>query len=414
MKIEKIVDLIDRLMIWIFYVLIFFVVISKAAIEICITFLVILWIIKWALNIQKIKEIRWGIFKSEYSSLNKPILVFILVVFISCLFSTNIATSMRPFFSKFLEHILLVFLFVSAFGKGRRKEIRIFFCIFIISTILLVADSAWQFAFGKDFLRGFSGPPLVATLGDPNTLAGYLLLPFFMMLSFTGFKYENKRGNIYLLFIALSIALFLTLVFTYSRGAWIAFFVGMLIFVFLVRKRRYILWVLIISALMALTIFLSPIIMRQFRSIFTIYSTSGGIIRLSTWKISLDMIEDFPFFGVGLNQFKPALLIYSPEMYRTVMHQHNMFLKIGTDAGLVGLCAFAWVMIKIFKMLFMGMKTSTKQSFGYWVCLGVFCSLVATLVHGLVDATFFAPQVQTLFWILIGLVSVVSKRIVET
>jgi len=67
-----------------------------------------------------------------------------------------------------------------------------------------------------------------------------------------------------------------------------------------------------------------------------------SIQRLNYWKAGLRMIENHPFLGVGYFNFPAVYATYDPNNLWHGMAQlpHNIFIQMGTDAGLIGLGIF--------------------------------------------------------------------------
>lgn len=76
------------------------------------------------------------------------------------------------------------------------------------------------------------------------------------------------------------------------------------------------------------------------------FTTAGtdntSVQRLDYWKAGLKMIEHHPFLGVGYFNFSPVYAVHDPLklMHGTAELPHNIFIQVGTDAGLLGLGIF--------------------------------------------------------------------------
>ncbi|MGH2443831.1 MAG: O-antigen ligase family protein [Chloroflexota bacterium] len=69
---------------------------------------------------------------------------------------------------------------------------------------------------------------------------------------------------------------------------------------------------------------------------------STSVQRLDYWKAGLKMIENHPVLGVGYFNFAP---VYAAHDQAHLWHgksqlPHNIFIQVGTDAGLIGLAIF--------------------------------------------------------------------------
>lgn len=66
-----------------------------------------------------------------------------------------------------------------------------------------------------------------------------------------------------------------------------------------------------------------------------------SIQRLDYWRAGLKMIENHPFLGVGYFNFAPVYASHSSKLWHgTAQLPHNIFIQVGTDAGLIGLTIF--------------------------------------------------------------------------
>ena len=101
-KTTKILDKIVELSI---YCLVFIIPFSKAGIEIFASIAIAGWALKQIIN-YKFQITNYF----PKTPLNKPILAFFIVSFISMIFSVDISLSLRGVFSKLIEYILIFFI----------------------------------------------------------------------------------------------------------------------------------------------------------------------------------------------------------------------------------------------------------------------------------------------------------------
>lgn len=73
--------------------------------------------------------------------------------------------------------------------------------------------------------------------------------------------------------------------------------------------------------------------------------------RLLYWKHGLTMIEEHPFLGVGLFNFPVYYENFHRKdmLYETAQLPHNIFVQVGTDAGVTGLFVFLMIIYRSFK-----------------------------------------------------------------
>ncbi|MBN2002162.1 MAG: O-antigen ligase family protein [Anaerolineae bacterium] len=258
-------------------------------------------------------------------------------------------------------------------------------------------------------------PHLVENPLNPNMLAGVLvmLLPFPLAGSIltpnpAGHSLRGWRWAGIFAFLITGIAL----VFTRSRGAWLA--AGATVFVVCVGYSRFFLWVLCLPLLMG-----GWALWQNKLSLFLDMLGAGGSItgwaeRVDIWTRTYSLIQDFPFTGAGantyplmINLFHPSLLI-SPA--RLIPHAHNLYLQIAVDLGIPGLIAFMAIVLLAFSGAIRCMRgpVHSFQQVAVWAACA---SLVAMLVHGLVDAaTWIVGWSAPLPWMVIGLLMAAVRQ----
>lgn len=76
-----------------------------------------------------------------------------------------------------------------------------------------------------------------------------------------------------------------------------------------------------------------------------------SIQRLDYWRAGLKMIESHPFLGVGYFNFAPLYALRDPTKlwHGTAQLPHNIFIQVGTDAGLIGLGVFLMLIYRSLK-----------------------------------------------------------------
>ena len=155
---------------------------------------------------------------------------------------------------------------------------------------------------GSQFLRPY------ATFSHPNALAGFILLVLCSM--YYVLRGKHKLSKFVLLFG--SLAIFLTM----SRTAILA---GLGLLAVLVNKR----WLILMGVIIVVV---SPILFIRFSSLLN-FDSLTLIRREELAGNALEMFLKNPLFGVGLNNFIPAVasdLITGPN--RFLQPVHNIFL----------------------------------------------------------------------------------------
>jgi len=94
-----------------------------------------------------------------------------------------------------------------------------------------------------------------------------------------------------------------------------------------------------------------------------------------------------------------------PE-YRNVitadfMYGHNNFLHMAGEIGLLGLAIFLWFLYRLFRL---NIAAYRKLKTGYLkdISLGLILCLLAFLINGLTESSFYYSRVALIFWYLVG------------
>lgn len=127
----------------------------------------------------------------------------------------------------------------------------------------------------------------------------------------------------------------------------------------------------------------------------------GG--RLALWSATLQMLKQHPFFGAGLSGFAQRMTTFwnSDHPNSNFIDPHNIVLNFWVETGLLGVIAFAWIMVVAFRATWRGWRRGRTE----WrpIQLGVLLAFVALVTHGLVDVPYFKNDLSLEFWALIGL-----------
>jgi O-antigen ligase len=204
---------------------------------------------------------------------------------------------------------------------------------------------------------------------------------------------------------------------SFSRGAYLgALAAGLVISICLApagfwRLRRVRLTLLGVGALAVVAV-IAVVALDIER--FNPFGASSGV-RLNTWASALAMLRDHPL-GIGLDQFGRLYPQYiHPSLVDTneinTAHPHNLFLDIALRMGPLGLLAFGWVLLRFFRQVWPVARTPQlpRRASSTPLAVGIVAAMVAALVHGLVDAFYFWPDLAFAFWLFIALTSLTAR-----
>jgi putative inorganic carbon (HCO3(-)) transporter len=253
-------------------------------------------------------------------------------------------------------------------------------------------------------------------LGNPNLLAGYLLpaVVFSLVAVFVWQGWIKK---------ALALTMFVVntacLILTFSRGGWIGLIVAFLTVMALLVYwwsiemppfwRTWSLPIILgglIGVLLLAMIFVEPVRLRVV-SIFADRKDSSNNFRRNVWDAVFEMIRDRPIIGIGPGHgsFNKIYPLYQRPRY-TALSAYSILLEVTVETGFVGLAAFLWLVIVTFNTAFLQMQRFRKlrSADGFWL-IGAIATMAGMLAHGTVDTVFYRPEVNSVWWLVVGLIA---------
>lgn len=226
--------------------------------------------------------------------------------------------------------------------------------------------------------------------------------------------------------------LLLALYWTQSRGAELGVAVAAL-FLFVVEVRRW----LAVAAVVVVGAVGGFLFRSRLLQLFEQGHAGTISERFLYWKAALLMIRDHPIFGIGPDSFGRLYSPYLPSTSKNpnpdsyalkaldgqpfpstydpgISHPHNFLLDFWVSSGLLGLAALFWLLgafvavwLRVYRLC-----TPLRQSDLFQrLLLGLAASMLATFAHGLVDNSYFLPDLSMAFWFFIGLLLVIRELI---
>jgi putative inorganic carbon (HCO3(-)) transporter len=253
-------------------------------------------------------------------------------------------------------------------------------------------------------------------LGNPNLLAGYLI-PAVVLSLIAIFAWQSWYKK------ALAVTMLLVngacLILTFSRGGWIGLLiavlalVGLLYYWWSIRMpsfwRVWFPWIALGSftgVLVISILFVEPV-RERFFSIFADRKDSSNNFRQNVWTAVFKMIEDRPLIGIGPghNAFNKIYPLYQLPRY-SALSAYSIYLEVAVETGLIGLACFLWLIIVIFNTASVQLQRLRPSGNidGLWL-IGALASIAGILGHGIVDTVWYRPEVNTLWWLMVGLVA---------
>lgn len=244
---------------------------------------------------------------------------------------------------------------------------------------------------------------------SPNYLAMFVVPLMFVTLPISGFL-RNITDKI--LVLAFYIVPLFALYASHSLGGLLAFGFGLisLLAVLLAKTHRAKL-VNSGAKITALAIGLFAVAIG-FALIFSSIShdTYSNTIRVDIYHYSVALIQAHPILGVGLGEFQKSVGQISIsnagfQLYGLsyALHPHNLFLSFWINLGLLGLLAFLYLLGTFFWQL-------GRRGGDILAIASAFAAMVAIVVHGLVDTTYFKNDLSAIFWLLLAVAIIIGER----
>ncbi|MBF0522428.1 MAG: O-antigen ligase family protein [Candidatus Omnitrophica bacterium] len=404
-------------------VLLFWLPYSGAVIETCVVISTVLWLVKRIILIQCNSLLPFSqkakIFKPQSSALNLPIALF----FVACLLSVPQGMLMKQsligVFGKTLRWFLIYFLMIEVF-KSRKQIFAALGILFFTSFSTAIDGIIQYYITGKDFFLGRDISTTVhrATAGfnTPNDLAAYLSVV--VLLGVSVFL-SRMKGLWRILWIIPSGILVWAMFVTFSRGAWMGVFWGMLfvgaIYFWLKKNlKKYVVYFIPLLLLIPLIIKGPELFKKMVNPEMAVRGSVDW--RLDVWKDSLAMFKEKPVLGHGVNTFmrtyeeyKKSHTIALLNWYPT--YAHNCYLQILVETGIVGLILFLWVLASLFNSSLDRIKNQYAQrSFFCPLSIGLLAGIFAFLFHSFLDTQFYSLQLSSHLWASIGLLVAMTHQ----
>ena len=326
----------------------------------------------------------------------------------------------------FFEPLLLFILVVNLFSnpEGRRKIIlSLGVSALLVSLFAIYQKITGQFI-DNPFWAAAETRRAVSFFGYPNAI-GLFLAPMLMLFIGQLFSKTTKKEQIFFGFTI--ITSILAIFFAQSYGAMAGLIVAFIVFALFTNKMLRI--IAISGAVMGLIIIFSYAPLKQFVIQKVTLNALSGQIRQQQWIETKKMLLDNRLLqGAGLSGYQRAVAPYhqagiflknddpnwlekirTSAEYRKAMWQpteiymypHNIFLNFWSELGIFGALLFCWIIAKFLwqsSRFFLKEKTNTER----FIALGLFTSMIALVVHGLVDVPYFKNDLSALFWISIA------------
>ncbi|NQT06180.1 MAG: O-antigen ligase family protein [Candidatus Omnitrophica bacterium] len=417
---NKIISALNILIEWALYILIFSLPFSKTAIEVCAIIAISSWILK------RVFMGKSGL-RLPQTGLNRPMLAFYLIGFLSIFWSTHIDISISAFIRKLTEYIFLYFIVFEAVSE--RRVVRNIIRAIALSAFIVCVDVIYQKITGFDFIRRYTmyGLDRISVDGKwqkftgfgsiegeilynkwrvtgpfkfPNGLSIWISVVLFPFMGIALFFKKNLKLKA--ISAILAILLIYCLLLTYTRAAQISCIAGLILMLLLIggKTSRITLTLLLVGiVILTLLIFMDPAGFQQK------LAGDGSIQhRIRIWTAGTRMFAEKPLTGQGLNTFMANYERFKvpKKSERGLWYAHNCYLQIAAETGIFGLLSFLWLIIKMAIESIKSLRL-IRDDFLRYAFLGLFCGISVFLLHSSFDVSLYSLQLAVLFYFSLGL-----------
>ena len=364
------------------------------------------------------------------------VLAFLILTFIYSLTSLDIIGSLKIW----SIYALFISMFFIAREVIKTKKDWSLACWVLASVGGLVASyGVFQNFFGtnlghawldEEMFTGIS-VRVYSTLGNPNVLGEYLLLTIPVTVGLLWNKITNYKLQItnvgrfatQIIFLLGLVGMqLLCMIYTQSRGCWVALAFSALIFILFVDKR----WMLLlIVGLIAAPFILPQSMMDRLLSIGNMGDSSTSY-RVNIWMGTLNMLEHFWLTGVGLGAaaFAKVYPFYSYSMI-TAPHAHNIYLQTLSEMGVVGLAllvliisSFVFGVVRFYVKQTPPPLRGTSPSQGRHLraspqvvmAVAFMAGMLGFMLQGAFDYVWYNYRVFLMFWLFLGIGSKIAEQ----
>lgn len=278
----------------------------------------------------------------------------------------------------------------------------LFFFQFIVGVAPLFAfltESILPFFLGPAFaqsvalhpslLVNISGVTLLrasSVFPDPHMFSLYVAMALPVALGFfLSIPFGKKKWT----WGIIAILLFMGVLLSFSRGAYVALLFGSILFFLLsgiwnrlsMKKK----WGFLLGTLFFCTILVQSPTGNRFFSIFS-GEDGSNIERLRLWSEAVSHIGERPFFGVGLGNY--PLLVNSGATYRDPIYAHNLYLDVAAELGLIGLLFLLAPFAQALSRAFLWWRKQRD-----WQALSFVVALAIFLIHSFFETPIFSVHI---------------------
>ncbi len=201
---------------------------------------------------------------------------------------------------------------------------------------------------------------------------------------------SQEKANIHILIGTAALLIVVSIFVSLSRGAMISLSISLVLFSFLLLRRKISRGntIVIIGIVIMSILVISWFGWDQILDRFARLKNAQGVIyenRLDFWKDSKEIIKDFPLTGSGMGTFSHIYPQYKSLVDKyTLTHAHNDYIELLVEGGMIGFfLAAAFLMVLLWKTY----KTflTRRDAFSIYLYMGSLTAMASILFHSFTD-----------------------------
>ena len=359
-----------------------------------------------AFLIEKCLTGKWEWIKTP---LDLPLLILVILVILSTVFSVHRQTSLWAMFI-FINYVIIFYLVIHTV-RTRAQFKHLIYLVMGVATFLAVFGLFKKFGINPfpfwDYgdLK-YTPDYLSSTYGNRNHLAGYLEMAIPLTLGL--FLLDYKGGKLFLM-IYLVLVMSSALVLSLSRGGWVGSLMGLTFMAIVLLTNRYFAGRKLIAALtggfvmVVLVVLASTPVAERIHSLEQRTKVPTLKARVTVWGGVVEMIGEYPLLGSGPGTFAAVFTRYQPPALLRYSMAHNDYLHFIAEVGLPLIAVMIWMIVALYRKGFRKMQNPSRLVRG--VTIGALSGITAILVHSIGDFNLHIPANALLFTVLAALIA---------
>lgn len=337
----------------------------------------------------------------RFTNLDIPILIFFAIsIFLVLVNAPDLSIAIDGI-RVILQYLLWYFIAVNLIKDG--LTVKRILNVMIFTTGMIALYGIYQYVVGVEIPTSWYDSRyetsvttrVFSIIGSPNILGSLLVMMIPINLAFT---VNEQRWVKKIIYFATMMAMLLCLVFTLSRGAWLAFALAAVIYALIKDKRLIIPLAVGVAIIMVVVPQIGDRIAYMLSPQYMISSSTGG--RIARWTLAIEAIKSSPLFGVGIGRFGGATAMrHIPGSF----YADNFYLKTFAEMGIIGFTAFLYLLYKGCIESLREIRLIKDREF-YNIGVGVFTGIIGVLAHNAVENVFEVPMMTSYFWLLVAII----------